>query len=781
MSEQTFSFEKIGNYDATSDWQFMTGFFTGQSNSDVFGYRKDNGTLWIGMITENGLSLEQWGAVEPFNGWQFVCADFSGHRKSDILGYHPSNGTLWIGENKDNRFDMRPYGQVQPAADWSFTPIIIEQSPKEGHIPADIFGFHAISGSLWIGKNTGKGFDFEEIGKVDPTYQWTFYITNFTGKGLVDLIAYNHTLGTVSVAENFYSGLSLKEVLQLPANVNWQLFFGNFTSKSHTDLICYNPNDAVFVISKYVEGMYSTQTYGNQEQGAGWHFSPGIFHLDRFTDLIGIHNNGMIGILRRDPRPIEGYCWPLSARPGEHIGFYISSFGNTTITFNRHRSFDTTVESIPMGTISFEGTLKTILHADTTRYGYGWTNPYEFEIPTDWPSGVYTASCSNRETTCSITFMVKPNPLISGGIHIPLIPDAGAGVPGRDYTIKMKNVAVLANVNTWLAYAVKYSELALAHGSFERPIETFSPFSELTHLLRGELWILSWLEQELGEPPHVFTDIDMHNGFELQDYKLLIIGTHPEYWTPRMYDQLEHHLKEGGSVAYLGGNGLYEVGTYYPDGKGMSFRNGREGSSRSLALMRVVHKHERNLLGISTERCNVIGSKYKSAMSHPLFNGTGIVHGNPEQDFFGDNGYNLWPNSGGPGGNGKASGLEVDTVNGYGSLTIGDRTCYYVGDPYPTVTPATSPPSPDGVCSFINSMDGTTGRTRPSMLPAGLQIIARGESDAVGVGADMTYYRHPGGGFVFSVGSITFGGSLIHPDEPKLQALMRNVLKEANI
>ena len=41
-------------------------------------------------------------------------------------------------------------------------------------------------------------------------------------------------------------------------------------------------------------------------------------------------------------------------------------------------------------------------------------------------------------------------------------------------------------------------------------------------------------------------------------------------------------------------------------------------------------------------------------------------------------------------------------------------------------------------------------------------------------GAHMTYYDHPGGGGVFSVGSIAFGGSLVV--DPALQRVVRNVL-----
>jgi hypothetical protein len=43
----------------------------------------------------------------------------------------------------------------------------------------------------------------------------------------------------------------------------------------------------------------------------------------------------------------------------------------------------------------------------------------------------------------------------------------------------------------------------------------------------------------------------------------------------------------------------------------------------------------------------------------------------------------------------------------------------------------------------------------------------------------MTYYDHPGGGFVFSAGSLTFGGSLVV--DAALSTLVHNVIHRAGI
>jgi hypothetical protein len=41
----------------------------------------------------------------------------------------------------------------------------------------------------------------------------------------------------------------------------------------------------------------------------------------------------------------------------------------------------------------------------------------------------------------------------------------------------------------------------------------------------------------------------------------------------------------------------------------------------------------------------------------------------------------------------------------------------------------------------------------------------------------MTYYDHPGGGFVFSAGSLCFGGSLVQ--DAHLQAVVKNAIDAA--
>src|SRR5258705_230452 len=69
------------------------------------------------------------------------------------------------------------------------------------------------------------------------------------------------------------------------------------------------------------------------------------------------------------------------------------------------------------------------------------------------------------------------------------------------------------------------------------------------------------------QPHDVFTDHDLHaDGAALLDgYRVLITGTHPEYWTHAMLDALHGWLERGGRLMYLGGNGFYWVTSIDPD------------------------------------------------------------------------------------------------------------------------------------------------------------------------------------------------------------------------
>ncbi|SHN83544.1 hypothetical protein SAMN05660350_03436 [Geodermatophilus obscurus] len=724
MSE--LGFDQWASVTPAAGWVIEVGHFTGGAGSDLFGYHPGNGTLWVADNRGNRFAFSQpWATVDPPDGWQFVVADVTGDGRADVVGYHPGNGSVWVGENRGGSFVFARWADLAPAAGWT-----IDCGLFTGRARADLLAYHRDSGSLWVGENTGSAFAFRGTwATVTPGQDWRFATADVIGNGTTDVVGYRPDDGSVWVGENRGSSFTLTEWATLRPAQDWRIRTGLFTGRDKADLLGYHPRNGTLWIGENAGDRFAlTELSPPLRPAEGWQVVAGSVNGDLWHDVVAYQpGNGSVWVGVWPTRPIEGYCWPLSARPGESISFHLSHEGQAVASIRRHTSTSETVDSTEVRSVAFTAEHQ-VAPATAWRDGCGWDETFSLTVPPEWTSGIYSAACTDSTGgRCDITFVVEP---------------------GDD---RRSGIAVLANVNTWLAYngwgsRSKYS--GAARTSFLRPMPQSAPNGD-SHLTRGELWLLGWLERE-GHSPDIFTDIDFHDdGCDPEQHPLLVVGTHPEYWTPQMYDRLASYLAAGGSLAYLGGNGVFEAGEYDADRTAMVFRLGEEGGDRELAMFRVLGRPERALLGVATERCEVPGSAYvvRSA-DHPLFEGTGLSDG----DTVGAVGLNRG-HSGGRG-NGAASGWEVDTSRGPG---------------------ATGVPTSCGLRPAVLQPGGVP----PSPLPSGLVVLAQGVSDGTAPGADMTYYDHPGGGFVFSAGSLTFGGSLVV--DATLSTLVHNVIHRAGI
>lgn len=109
------------------------------------------------------------------------------------------------------------------------------------------------------------------------------------------------------------------------------------------------------------------------------------------------------------------------------------------------------------------------------------------------------------------------------------------------------------------------SGAGVCHTSARRPIINMRPKSRMPGVawpwqFPADLSIIAWLEH-LGYDYDVLTDDDLHaEGLEaLKPYRVVINGTHAEYYSERMLDATEDYLAQGGRVMYLSGNGYYWV------------------------------------------------------------------------------------------------------------------------------------------------------------------------------------------------------------------------------
>jgi N,N-dimethylformamidase len=85
------------------------------------------------------------------------------------------------------------------------------------------------------------------------------------------------------------------------------------------------------------------------------------------------------------------------------------------------------------------------------------------------------------------------------------------------------------------------------------------------HQFNADLHLVAWLSAK-GFAFDVATDEDLQlEGAELlNQYRVVLTGSHHEYWSGPMLDALEHYQNTGGRLMYLAGNGLYWVTSFDP-------------------------------------------------------------------------------------------------------------------------------------------------------------------------------------------------------------------------
>ena len=274
--------------------------------------------------------------------------------------------------------------------------------------------------------------------------------------------------------------------------------------------------------------------------------------------------------------------------------------------------------------------------------------------------------------------------------------------------------------------------------------------------------LTAWLEAK-GLGYDVITDWELHHeGHELLDnYRVVVTGSHPEYHTRQTLNALQQYRDGGGRLCYLGGNGFYWKVALSPEKDGVIEIRRGEGGIRAWAaepgeyynqfdgeyggLWRRNGRPPQHLCGIGfTAQGNFCGSWYRrrDAAADPrvawMFEGI-------EAEVFGDHGLS---------GHG-AAGFELD------------RADQLLGTPEHALVIASSENHPPEVPWVLVPEEMLT------------HIVTwPGESTQSLIRSDMTFFETPSGGAVFSVGSITFCGSLpTNNFNNDVSQLLQNILQ----
>ena len=105
----------------------------------------------------------------------------------------------------------------------------------------------------------------------------------------------------------------------------------------------------------------------------------------------------------------------------------------------------------------------------------------------------------------------------------------------------------------------------VCYSSWRRPLLTvrpkyLKPIIQSAHQFNADLSLLHFLTVHNFRTDFL-TDHDLHReGLEaLKGYRVVLTGSHPEYYSAGMLDAMEGYLASGGRLMYLGGNGFYWV------------------------------------------------------------------------------------------------------------------------------------------------------------------------------------------------------------------------------
>ena len=235
------------------------------------------------------------------------------------------------------------------------------------------------------------------------------------------------------------------------------------------------------------------------------------------------------------------------------------------------------------------------------------------------------------------------------------------------------------------------------------------------------------------------TDEDLHvEGVDaIAPYRVLVTGSHPEYWSTAMLDALADWQRNGGRLMYLGGNGFYWRVAFSDDWPGaMELRRAEDGV--------------RNWQTGPGESYHAWGGEYggmwrRQGRAPNEICGIGFAaQGFDKATYFVrdpavDGSRAAWILEGVPG--------ERIGTSGLGGGAAGqelDRYDVRLGSPEHAVMLASATTFGPGMLRTKEEFEGSVYFPTPDPM----------------VRADMVFYETPNGGAVFSVGSISWFGAL---------------------
>ncbi len=412
-----------------------------------------------------------------------------------------------------------------------------------------------------------------------------------------------------------------------------------------------------------------------------------------------------------------------------------------------------------------------------------WAPDFDLDIPDDLPSGAYVLHLDCAHGEDRVPFYVLPRrngpfakvAFLASTFTYQAYANHARGNFGR---------RLRERVQEWGAYPYNPDEYPVyGHSTYNRhadrsgiaissrlrPMLTMRPGFLTFNDARGsglrhypaDTHLLAWLEaKDIAFDIITDEDLDDEGLALLSPYKVVLTGSHPEYHTLGTLDALQTYTNRGGRLVYLGGNGFY-------------WRIARSKAMPGVIEIRRAEGGIRAWDAESGEYFNALdgqlGGLWRRNRRPPQqltgvgFSGQGLFEGTH---------YLRLPASYEPDHAWMFEGIESDRLGDYGLSGGGaagfeiDRADFDLGTPPSTVILARSedPPQsfvtvPEELLSHISTVNGET----PEQLRRG----------------EIVYLKNQAGGEVFSVGSITFCGSLWQDNGFKgpISRLLENVVR----
>lgn len=421
---------------------------------------------------------------------------------------------------------------------------------------------------------------------------------------------------------------------------------------------------------------------------------------------------------------------------------------------------------------------------DDDLYDAEWKSDFSYTVPEDLPSGIYAARLRQGAAEDYIPFFVAPPRGTARASVALLIPTMTylAYTNIEDFTTQMKRRKRIHDVNGAVCVVEEDRASGIlqdaAHADFLAAnlrtlgkgayaqhtdgtgFEVASPrHPNMTIKPKGIQWTLvadsltvDWLEHK-GVRYDIITDELLHTeGVDLLSrYKAVITGNHPEYYSRAMLNSLEQYKELGGRLMYLGANGFYVVTSLHDQWPGaIEVRKNfiYSGHSKPYEMFHAcdgVHggtwedngRAPQLLVGISTNMDTGFafeGSAPYRRLPDSYNSRAHFIFAGVNSEIFGDYGVL----------GGGAAGQELDCVSAE------------LGTPPHALHLARADQFPSHVSMFEEQY------ALNAPMPFG----------------DMVYFETANGGAVFSVGSMSWVGSLSHNNyDNDVSRITENVLR----